>query len=183
MKVVIFFLKLIISFFVFTSFLNGQVSLSPDAAITFKVNEVLNSSSGNTAFDSRRIYILLEEKDFTIENLKRMFEFLSNKYPVPKLLNIKVFSDSKRLKQMIDYDNPGFSISFADTKAGKKAQKKFDEERYPKLKGFYAEYYKDAESESFDYNPVKDVNKLVRIKLKVKSKVKANDKRKFITKT
>ena len=67
---------------------------------------------------------------------------------------------------MIDFDNPGFSIFFPNTEAGKKAEEEFYEKHYPKTVGYFAEYFRDGSSEFFDYTFSKDSASLTRIILK-----------------
>jgi hypothetical protein len=146
------------------NFSNAQTLPKQDSELKFQYKEIHNSWNGKV-LGSRNIYILLDKENFTLKNLEQMFKSLSNKYPAPKLLTVKVFSDAESLKKMVNYDNPGFSISFVDDEIGKQAQKKFDEERYPKNESDYAEFFRNIELEFFDYYSKDNINKCVRIDL------------------
>lgn len=145
---------------------NGQ---TPSVCgVDFEIKEVLNSSDGKGFFGSRKIYILLDENDFSRQNLERLFKFLTSKYSSPNVLTIKIFTDLESLNKMIDYDNPGVFIDFPNDEAGIRAYKQYDEQRYPKPKGFYAAYYRDVHSEYFIYSSKKDENDLICVTIESK---------------
>ena len=146
-----------------------KAQIIPASDVNFEIKVVSNSLSGQGVYCSREVYILLAEKDFSSQNLERLFTFMANKYSTPKVLTIKIFTNLESLNKMIDYDNPGVFVDFPNNEAGIQAYKQFDEQRYPKPKGFYAAYYRDLHSEFFIYNPKKDEDDII-IRVTIKSK-------------
>ena len=63
----------------------GDWRTSPFRYLIFE-NVVQNDDSGGSA--SRDVAILMEEKAFSVENLKKLYHLVSRRFPNPQLLNI-----------------------------------------------------------------------------------------------
>lgn len=184
MKIFYYRLKIVILSIILICFFNGQIQ-SQKSELNFDFDVSYNLWIEKRVLGSRIIYVSLNEKNFNLENLKLLSKFLSDKYSIPKSLTIKVFTNQNRLKQMINYDNPGFSISYTEGEAGKKAQEEYDNKNYPQTTGFYAEYIRYHE-DYIIYTQKKDSSNLIRLDLnngnKKLKKAKSLDNQKNITK-
>lgn len=127
----------------------------------------LNKSPGPQIVPRRDIYLLIEEQDFTVENLKKAFENLSAAYPVPVWLNITAYSNKVYLQQLIIADGLDVFVDFVDTPEGRKAEENYYAHLYPPRTGYLrASYLRIGVEESFQYTPDPRKDKTVQIVLK-----------------
>lgn len=131
----------------------------------------LNSSPGFAIVPRRHIYLFIQESDFTRENLAEAFQKLSAAYPDPILLGITAYSNAAYLKQLIRAAEATGIIDFADTPAGRQAEKEYYSDRYPPETGYFrADYFRrGSDEESFQYTPSKTEAKTVSVILKKKA--------------
>lgn len=153
----------VVAFLILLIFSKGQAQQTQQSDL--QINEVLNFSDEKVK-STRTVYVLLAEKDFTLNNLKYLFKVLADKYSSTQILTIKVFSDNEILKKNAQFDNLGFSISFDSTEDGRNAEELFYQKYLPKLKGYSSEYYRNSNSEYFIYTIKKDDSSFVCVTIK-----------------
>ena len=118
----------------------------------------------------RKIFVFVEEQDFTKSNLQKIFSRLAEKYHEPTWLKITVFSDRAMLQRAIDVSQMGASIEFADTPKGQAAADKWYEKYYPADKGYFrAIYWRTPDDESFQYSPDQEKAEYLTVIIKAKS--------------
>jgi hypothetical protein len=111
----------------------------------------LNKSPGPTIVPKRDIYLLIEEQDFTLENLKKAFEILSAAYPVPVFLRIVAFSNKEYLQQLIRAEEIDVITDFLDNREGREAQANYYANVYPPRTGYLRSYYVRSACEFSDF--------------------------------
>lgn len=118
----------------------------------------------------RKIFLLIEDQDFTQNNLQKIFTGLAIKYDKPVLLRITAFSDAEMLKRAIDISQSGFSVDFDDTPKGRRASAKWYEKYYPAPTGYFrAYYYRSLNEEEFQFSPDREKDSYIKIILKRKA--------------
>ena len=119
--------------------------------LDFRFLEVSNAQYTST---SRQIEIFLDEKAFSEQNLKALFDYLSKEYPEPKRLTIGISTNWEQLPLPVDC-SPGAN-GISDTSDQKPEM--FDH--------YQARYYRDEKLEYFIYYPVLNTDKFKRVVLK-----------------
>lgn len=102
----------------------------------------------------RKIEVFLDEKEFSVENLKELFSYLSSKYPEPKYLTVLVKTNWAQLQ--FPSDCPGIGRSNVPVKP--------DEFDYHQ-----AIYYRRGGNEYFRYSVILKSDKLETYVIKGKS--------------
>lgn len=133
------------------------------------IKVVLNKvhDGGKSGIKSRHIFILMNEQDFSLNNLTNLFKECKNLYTEPYILTVTVYSDKEMLEKLINFEKQPVTIEFADNEKGREASKKFYERSYPLPQGYFrAEYNRYGKFEFFDYSPEKEQPEMIRISLK-----------------
>jgi len=147
--------------------IEGQNSIKlkevPNKGLEIILNEI--DDGGRSEIKSRHIFILIEEKEFNLENLNKLFDEFKKLYTEPYNLRITVYSNKEMLQRLIDFKKFA-PIEFSDDEKGREASNKYHEKYYPLRKGYFrADYFRYAKFEFFDYSPKKEDTKMVRISL------------------
>jgi len=141
-------------------------------AETFPAVEVVRNkinSGGESGIKSRYLYLLIGEKDFSLDNIQRIFKKYKKIYDHPYNLHINLYSDKEMLQRMIKFNSQRVFIEFADNEKGRAAAQEFYEKYYPlplPTGYFRAEYSRYGSFEYFNYSPAKEKAEMVRISLK-----------------
>lgn len=105
--------------------------------------EVENEWDGKV-FSVRRVYVLMPENSFDVETVTNLIRKISMDFPVPRKLEISVFTNRNRLSEFRVYEGPGLIVCFfPTTKEERRALEVYDEMRRPKPVGHFARYYRD----------------------------------------
>lgn len=116
--------------------------------------------------EAKKIYVLLDEEHFSQEKLKVLFNYISNREKA-EYLKITVFSNEEYLDKLIEAENKTYSIHFADTPEGKKAENEYFEKNYPPDTGYFrAFYYRTKFADYFAYSPEKENAGFITVKIK-----------------
>lgn len=117
----------------------------------------------------RKIFLLIEAKDFTSDNLRKVFLGFSAEYPAvspkPHALSIIAFSDKAMLQREVDNQLSGISVYISgDTPEGRKYYEQF----HPLKSGYFrAFYFRSWEGdESYKWSSEPDKEELVKISIK-----------------
>lgn len=163
------FIKFVFSLIVFFSLCN-YIQGQTDSARKFEnlIKKETTKLTEHGKYSSRNLYVLLDEKDYSIENLEHLGQFYSNKFSLPKILSIQFFTDLKSLEIMISKDFPTVLVTFGNDEIGRKAEKEFYEKYYPKPKGFYASYLRHFlnKNDTILYNEKKDSDNYIKLEIK-----------------
>jgi hypothetical protein len=135
----------------------------------FPVWLALNATPPKDGVQLRRIFLLLEDKNFNAEDLKKVFLGLSAENPSPsprpEALDIIAFSDAAMLQREIKAFLSGICVFVSpDTPEGRK----YYERTYALPSGYFrAFYYRSWEgAESYRWSPDPDKEDYVKIILK-----------------
>lgn len=99
--------------------------------------------------EGRELEILIQSKDFNEENLTKLFKHLSNRFPQPKDLSVKVHTDIKRLQEYSqdDYKMRYFyALRFKSRVSGVSSSGVETDKKY-----LYASYYRTGGASYFQY--------------------------------
>ncbi len=149
-------------------YVSGQDSIKSKPEIIPNVEIILNKikNGGFSGIKSRHLFILVEEKDFNLENVRKWFDKYKNLYPEPHDLNISLYSNREMLQRLIDFQDHGTPIEFNRDEKGKEAARKFYEKYYPLPSGYFRAEYIRYSFEYLDYSPKKEDSEMIRIYLK-----------------
>ena len=126
-----------------------------------KVNE-----GGDSGIKDRHVFVFLDEKSFSIQNLTDLFLKYRDNYCEPYVLRVTVYSDHKMLERLIKFENEPRTVRFSDDKKGLEAAAAFYNSTYPALVGYFrAEYHRYGGYDLFDYSMEKDSPNLTRVDL------------------
>jgi ankyrin repeat protein len=138
-----------------------------DRSLGFSFWIVENLAPEDRPVPTRYMYLLIQEPNFTEDNLKKIFSKMSNQFPDPNCFFIEAYSDKKKLQRVI-YFNFGHLYPRIEKPQEKNVtQKEGDNQGGSNY--FHASYYRGAESESFSYTP--DANKQEYAKVILKEKI------------
>jgi hypothetical protein len=117
--------------------------------------------------DIREIFIFMEDRYFTTDNLQEIFLELAKENEWPKELRITVFSDKSMLLRAIDNFQSTVCISFIDSPEGKEAKRKFYERFYPLKSGYFRAFYFRHRNgdQMFQYSPDQNKEEMVKVSL------------------
>ena len=122
---------------------------------------------GKSGIQRRNLYIFVEEKEFNLDTLRKLFDKYKKVYEKPYILTVSVYSDKEMLQKLINFNNQNFAIDFTNDEEGRKAAQEYYEKYYPLPKGYLrAEYKRYGKFEYFDYSPAKEKIEMIRILLK-----------------
>lgn len=147
----------------------GQDSTKSSDVSNENIEIILNKvhDGGKSGIQSRHIFILIEEKKFNLENVRKTFEKYRFIYSTPFILTITIYSDKEMLQRLINFEKQPMTIEFSQDEKGQEAARKFYEEYYPLPTGYFrAEYSRYGDYEYFNYSPGKDKAEMMRISLK-----------------
>jgi hypothetical protein len=136
--------------------------------INYKIREIKEGERrGHTI---ARLYVLIEEAQFTRENLERLFNQLEKTHP--EYVRVTVISDREALERDIAFDKLGIT----DPGESSPARKRWYDEQLPPETGYLrAAYTRYPWRESYFYSPAKDKPGLLRVTLNVRRE-HVNDK-------
>lgn len=123
---------------------------------------------------SRWIFIFVEPQNCTWENFRKIFLYLSEKYPQPSNLIVNVRSDKASLQRWIDNYIADHSIR-ADGSFERKKRHRIEGYGYGETeKGYYrAEYFRSEVVEDFNFSPDPNKPDLVSVLLKRRAELDA----------
>jgi hypothetical protein len=123
-----------------------------------------NLSPGPAEVPHRHIFMLVKATDFNEHNLGAVFAKLSEKYREPRLLSITAFSDPEMLECLVRRNIRPAEVTPESEQALRDC---YDLDKARRT-GFYRAYYVRSPdgSESFQYNPDPDKDKLKSVGLK-----------------
>lgn len=87
---------------------NISTKKSLEDCVTMKFRYIVTENTIQSS-NFRKIEVFLDEREFTVENFKELFSYLSNKYPDPKYLTVLVKTNWEQLQ--FPSDCPGVGIS------------------------------------------------------------------------
>ena len=141
---------------------------STDFSFTIEKTKTIGFSNS-----SIELYVFLEEKYFSRDNMQKLFAYFSKLHTNDVLL-VRVFTD----KEMLLWYEKGTRANFGYvvTEEGKKAEKEFYEKAYPPTTGYFSAFYtRNDIRESFYYSPLKDKGPFVTVILRDNSKFVKSD--------
>jgi ankyrin repeat protein len=127
----------------------------------------------DSKFELKKLYVFLEEKYFTRNNLQKLFTLLSNNRK--NAVMITVFTDRQMLVLEIKGDETRMR-DYPNTPDGNKAIEDFHEKNYPPELGYLrAKYTNNDNSEYFLYSPKSDSYQTNMVMLRDKRAFKPNN--------
>lgn len=138
----------------------------------YPVTIALNQAESSAYYDGyRTIFIVIEEKYFTQDQLITIFTAISDDYEHPKTLSIYAYSDEGEVKSAIDkhlHDPP-------DSKQEAREPSRVDDNHKNQRKGFFAKYRREGSyfygrrGEEISFTPNPNAEEVIVVRLKPKT--------------
>lgn len=160
------YLNLIVIIFLFNCFAHAQSVMNQKELDEIVKKEITRLNNEGSKYAARHIYMLIDEKDYKLETLKRLVETYSAKFPSPKILSINIFTEEKGLDAAIWIETKSYSPSFGGGEEDKRAAKAYSDKYFPKITGYRAGYLRHFSSEVLLYAEEKDSDESIKIDLK-----------------
>jgi hypothetical protein len=120
----------------------------------------------------RELFLFIEPRYFSPENLEKIFTEFAAQYQLPKRLYITTFTDAEMLERAIRTSLSQICVQFLNTPEGREDRARFNKMFFPLDEGYFRAYYSrniDGD-QSFQYSP--DSGKKELVELPIVNRVK-----------
>jgi ankyrin repeat protein len=130
------------------------------------------------AFSHRTIYLLIDGKNFTEENIRKLFTSLAAEFSKPHTLWIYAYSDRAVVQKAVDKSKgPIVCVAFANSPEGRRGSRNYSISNEPKRSGYYrAQYFRFSDGrEEIEYSPHHEQEHVLKIDLRNPSPAYSGD--------